>query len=164
MLLFSYKSPDDPDAIFSPIRRKLLSTFESPICSCSSSILCEVAEFVGFDNEACIIHEIQVYKENVKLMCSFFCLILLGTSTQDAALVWKGKLQVCGHIYQAHAYFKHLCKINEERKHHTWFRAAVSLRICSKVSVSCKQHHTVFSLKKSMQAWVFNIKPWCLTH
>ena len=117
MLLFSYKSPEDPDAIFSPICRKLLSTFESPIWSCSSSILCEAAEFVGFDNEACIIHEIQVYKENVKLMCSFFYLILLGRSTQDTALVWKDKLQLCGRIYQAHAYFKHLCKINEERKH-----------------------------------------------
>jgi tRNA A37 threonylcarbamoyladenosine synthetase subunit TsaC/SUA5/YrdC len=64
-------SPEDPDAIFSPICRELLSTFESPIFSCSSNILSEAAEFVGFDNEAYVTHGIQVCKENINLMCSF---------------------------------------------------------------------------------------------
>ena len=71
MLLCSYKSPEDPDAIFSLICRKFLSTFESPIFSCSSRIFSLAAEFVGFNNEAYITHGIQVCKKNIKLMGSF---------------------------------------------------------------------------------------------
>jgi predicted permease len=82
VLLCSYKSPEDPDAIFSLICSKLLSTFESPIFSCSSSILSVAAEFVGFNNEAYITHGIQVCKENIKLTGSFFCLIKLGRSIE----------------------------------------------------------------------------------
>lgn len=66
----SYKTAEDPEAIFSPIVSMLKSISEPPTFCCSSLIFSDVEEFVELDGDACIFHGNNV---TVSKMLTMLC-------------------------------------------------------------------------------------------
>ena len=89
----SYKSAEDPDAIFSPFVSIFQSISESPTFCCRSVIFSDAEEFVELDGDACILHENNITVEkkvNHVLLTKIRVLCIM------LHLLWrKSKKQAC---------------------------------------------------------------------